>query len=99
MNLKWPTTLQQPWEKPACTDYLDFGICHDRFGQISWSETSFDCLDVELKVFKKDEDKQFRLAQNLTRGEADFNQFIRMSNQLVVAVRDFSREENLPLFK
>ena len=29
-------------------------------------------------------------------GEADFNQFIRLRNQLVVAVRDFSKEENLP---
>ena len=30
-------------------------------------------------------------------GEADFNQFVRLRNQLVVAVRDFSKEENLPL--
>ena len=29
-------------------------------------------------------------------GEADFNQFIRLRNQLVVAVRDFSNEESLP---
>ena len=29
-------------------------------------------------------------------GEVDFNQFIRLRNQLVVAVRDFSKEENLP---
>ena len=29
-------------------------------------------------------------------GEADFNQFIRLRNQLVVAVRDFSKEEHLP---
>ena len=29
-------------------------------------------------------------------GEADFNQFIGLRNQLVVAVRDFSKEENLP---
>ena len=29
-------------------------------------------------------------------GEADFNHFIRLRNQLVVAVRDFSKEENLP---
>ena len=29
-------------------------------------------------------------------GEADFKQFIRLRNQLVVAVRDFSKEENLP---
>ena len=28
-------------------------------------------------------------------GEADFNHFIRLRNQLVVAVRDFSKEENL----
>ena len=29
-------------------------------------------------------------------GEADFIQFIRLRNQLVVAVREFSKEENLP---
>ena len=29
-------------------------------------------------------------------GETDFNQFIRLKNQLVVAFRDFSKEENLP---
>ena len=29
-------------------------------------------------------------------GEADFIQFIRLKNQLVVAVRDFSKDENLP---
>ena len=29
-------------------------------------------------------------------GEADFNQFIRVRNQPVVAVRDFSRDETLP---
>ena len=96
LNLKWPTTLQQPWTNFACTDYVDFGKCQDRFGRISWSKNSFDYLDVKLKVFKKDENKEFRLAQNLTMGEADFNQFIRLRNQLVVAVRDFSKEENLP---
>ena len=32
----------------------------------------FDYLDVELKVFKKDENKQFRLVKNLTMGEALF---------------------------
>ena len=36
----------------------------------------FNYLDVKIKVFKKDENKQFRLAQNLTMGDADFNQFI-----------------------
>ena len=51
---------------------------------------------MKLEVFKKDENTQFRLAQNLTMGEADINQFIRLRNQLVVAVRDFSKEEILP---
>ena len=50
---------------------------------------------MKLKVFKRDENKQFRLAQNLTKGEPDFNHFIRVRNQLVNAVREFSKEENL----
>ena len=52
---------------------------------------------MKLKVFKRDENERFRLARNFTMREADFNQFIRLRNQLVVAVRDFSKEENLPL--
>ena len=32
----------------------------------------------------------------MTKGEAVFNQFFRLRNQLVVAVRDFSKEKNLP---
>ena len=83
-------------DKLACTDYVDFGKCQDRFGQFSWSKNSFNYLDVKVKVFKKDENKEFRLAQNLKMGEADFNQFFRLRNQLVVAVSDFSKEENLP---
>ena len=86
-------------DKLACADSLEFGICQERFGRISWSKNSFDYLDVKLKVFKKDENKKFRLAQNLARWETDFNQFIRLTNQLVVAVRDFSKEENLPPVK
>ena len=82
-------------DKLACTNFVDFGKCQDRFGRISWSKNSFDYLDVKLKVFKRDENKQIRLAQNLTMGEPDFNQFTRLRSQLVVAVRDFSKEENL----
>ena len=50
---------------------------------------------MKLKVFKRDENKQLRLAQNLTKGKADFIQFIRLRNQLIVAVSDFSKEEKL----
>ena len=83
-------------DKLACTDYVDFGKCQDRFGRDSWSKNSFDYLDVKLKMSKRDENKQFRLAQNLTMGQANFNQFIRLRNQLVVAIRDFNKEANLP---
>ena len=68
-------------DKLACTDYVDFGKGQDRFGQIFWSKNSVDYLDVKLKVFKRDENKQFRLAQNMTMGETDFNQFIRLRYQ------------------
>ena len=53
-------------------------------------------LDIKLKVFKR-EDKiaEFRLRQNFSMGEADFNQFIRQRNQLVVAADNFLREQNL----
>ena len=52
-------------------------------------------MDVKHKVFKKDDNKEFRLVQNLTMGEADFNQFIRLRNQLVNAAENNAREENL----
>ena len=52
-------------------------------------------MDVKLKVFRKDDKKEFRLVQNLTMAEADFNQFMRLRNQLVNATENFAREENL----
>ena len=82
-------------DKLTCTDYVDFGKCQDRFGQFSWSKNDSIYLDVKLKVFRKDDKKEFRLVQNLTMGEADFNQFMRLRNQLVNAADNFTREENL----
>ena len=81
-------------DKLTCTDYVDFGKCQDRFGRFSWSKNDSNCLHVKLKVFKKDDNKEFRLVQNLSMGEADFNQFMRLRNQLVNAAEDFAREEN-----
>ena len=83
-------------DKLASADNVDFGKSQDRFGRIFWSKNSFDYLEVKLKVFKRDENEKLRSAQNLTIGEAYFNQFIRLRNQLVVPVRDFSKEENKP---
>ena len=84
-----------PLDKLTCTDYVDFGKCQDRFGQIPWSRNDSNYLDVKLKVFRKDDKKEFRMVQNLTMGEADFNQFMRLRNQLVNAAEKFAREKNL----
>ena len=82
-------------DKLTCTNYVDFGKCQDWIGQFSWSK--FDCsyLDVKLKVFKKDDNKEFRLVQSLTMREAAFNQFLRLRSQLVNAAENFVREEDL----
>ena len=82
-------------DKLTCTDYVDFGKCQDRFGQFSWSKNDSNYSGVKLKIFRKDDKKEFQLVQNLTMGEADFNQFKRLRNQLVNAAENFARMENL----
>ena len=83
------------FDKVTCTNYMDFGKCQDRFGRFSWSKNDSNYLEIKVKVFKKDDNKEFRLVQSLTKGEADFNQFMRLRNQLVNAAENFAREENL----
>ena len=83
-------------DKLAWTDYVDFGKSLDRFGLFSWSKSDSNYLDIKLKVFKReDKNAEFRQRQNLSMGEADFNQFIRQRNQIVVAADNFLREQNL----
>ena len=82
-------------DKLTCTDYKDFGKSQDRFGQFSWFKNDSNYLDVKLKVFRKDDKKEFRLVQILTMGEAGFNKFMRLRNRLVNAAGNFAREENL----
>ena len=82
-------------DKLTCTDYVDFGKGQDTLGRFSWSKNDSNYLDVKLKVFKKEDYKKFQLVQNLTMGEADINQFMRLRNQLVNARENSAREENL----
>ena len=56
-------------DKLNCTDYVDFRKCQDRFGQIPWSKNDFNYLDVKLKLFKKDDNQEFRPVQNRTMGK------------------------------
>ena len=78
------------FDKLTCTDYVDFGKNSDRFGRFSWTKNDSNFLDIKLKVFKReDKNAESRPRQNFSMGEADFNQFIRQRNQLVVAADDF----------
>ena len=45
-------------DKLTCTDYVDFGKCQERFGRLSWSKNDSNYLDVNIKVFKKDDEKE-----------------------------------------
>ena len=84
-------------DKLIFTDCMDFGKSLDRFGQFSWTKNDSNYLDIKQKVFKReDKNADFRLRQNPSMGEADFNRFIRQRNQLVVAADNFLREQNLP---
>ena len=87
--------------KRTCTNYVVFGKSSDRFGRFSWTNNDSNYLDINLKVFKREEkNAEFRLRQNLLMGEADFNQFIRQRNQLVAAADNFLGEQYfLPVFQ
>ena len=87
----------------AGTDYGDFDKCQDRFGQISWSKSSFDYLDVKHKVFKKEENKEYRLAQNFSKEESltpvqvkllakDMEEQLKLTHKVVLVVDRPHRE-------
>ena len=80
----------------TCTDYVDFGKCQDKFERVFWSKKDSKFLDIKLKeVFKrKDQDEKIRLRQNVSMEKADFIQFVRQRNQLVVAADTFLSEQN-----
>ena len=83
-------------DKQSCTDSVDFGKCRKRFGQTFGAKNDSNYLDIKLKAFKReDKNGEFRLRQNVSMGEAEFKQFIRQRNQLVVAAENFLTEQNL----
>ena len=63
LNLKWLTTRRQPWTNWIPPAMWTLVISKTDLDEILGSKNSFDYLDVKLKVFKRDENKQFRLAQ------------------------------------
>ena len=62
--------------------------------QLLGCKTQVKVFKMDVKVFEKDEKKEFQLVQNLTMGESNFNHFMRLMNQLDNAAKNFAREEN-----
>ena len=81
-------------DKLICSDYVNFGKCQDSCSRFTCSQIDSNFLDVNVREFKRDENRDLRLIQNLTMGEIHFNQCMRLRNQLVIAA-NFGREENL----
>ena len=91
--MAYNTTAQL--DKLTCNNYENLGKGQDRFGELSWSKNDSNNLHVHIKVLKKDDNIEFLLVQDLTMGEADFNQIMRLRNQLVNEAENFAKEENL----
>ena len=50
---------------------------------------------MKLEDFTEDDNKDFRLVQIFPRREADFKQFMRLKNLLVIVAENIGKEENL----
>ena len=96
MNLKWLTTLQQRWTKLlAPTMWTLASVKRDLDGFLGPKMTST-TWNFKLKVFKReDKNAEFRLRQNFSMGESDFNQCIRQRYPLGVAADNFLRGKKL----
>ena len=85
-------------DKTFCTDYVDLSKNADKFGRISWSQIEKDnqkYLDIQLKVFRKDDKEDFRRHQQIKLGVFDCKQLLCLRNPNAQAVREFSRDETL----
>ena len=60
--------------------------------KVAFAERTIRSLKKKFYLYMED-NRDFRLVQNLTMGEADFHQFMRLRNQLVIA-ENFGGEEN-----
>ena len=51
----------------TCTHCVDFGICQDKFGQFFRSKSVSNYLDVQQKLFKKEDNRELSLVQIIIR--------------------------------
>ena len=81
--------------KLTCTDNEDFSKGQDKFGQFLWSQNDSNYLDVKLKVFTKDDNKEFRLIQGFSMEKQLSTSFCDLGIKCDYAAEKFAREENL----
>ena len=96
LDLKWPTTLQQPGTNfLAPTMWTLAGVKRDLDGFLDQKWLQLLGYQTESVQEREEKNAEFRLRQNPSMREADFNQSIRQRNQLVVAGDNFLREQKL----
>ena len=81
--------------KTSCTDYVDFGKNAEQFVRISWFQIEKDnqkYLDIQLKVFRKDDKRDFRRHQQIK--FLISNNFSVCGTQLIMLL-EFSTDETL----
>ena len=77
--------------KLSCMGNGSFVNCQDIFGEFSWFKKEFHFLDIKFRVFENNKNKDCRLLQLHTmRDVINFNQFMRLRNQIFVAAENFS---------
>ena len=62
---------------------------------LSVDEKRLQMLGLKLEVFKRDDNKDFRIVQNLTKGESHFTQFHGVRSHLVLAAGKLGTEQSL----
>ena len=55
-------------DKLACTDYVNFGKCQDRFGRISWYEKFFRLLGRETQRVQEGRNQTISTGTKLDNG-------------------------------
>ena len=76
-------------DKLTSTNYVDFGKRQDRFGHFSWSKNDSHHLNVKLKLFRKDDDTEFRLLK-LTLSK-DVDEQLKLVRKIVDVVDRLNR--------
>ena len=77
-------------DKLTCIEYVYFGNCQNRFVRFGPKISTTWMLNL-----KSPRETTTEIFAGSKMGEADFNRFILLRNQLVIATENFAREGNL----